>query len=147
MAAAHPKVSIGIDLGTSYSCVAAFKNGRAEVIANSQGNRITPSVVAFTDTERLVGEGAVTQKVLDPVNVIYNAKRFIGRNSDDPSFKGNTKKYPFKIDKDGKQVKFKVNHQQTERCLAPEKISAAVKRREEGYIAHSYVPNNFKGCC
>ena len=126
MASVHKKVSIGIDLGTSYSCVAAFKNGRAEVIANSQGDRITPSVVAFTEKERLVGEGAVTQKVLDPANVIYNAKRFIGRSWDDPTLRENTGKYPFGIEQSGNKVQFKVNYKKTETCLAPEEISAAV---------------------
>ena len=153
MATAHTKVSIGIDLGTSYSCVAAFKNGRAEVIANSQGDRITPSVVAFTDKERLVGEGAVTQKVLDPANVIYNAKRFIGRNWDDPTLKESTGKYPFKIEQSGKKVQFKVKYSKTETdtrksiraknknteaCVAPEEISAAVlakmKKTAEDYL-------------
>ena len=138
MATAHTKVSIGIDLGTSYSCVAAFKNGRAEVIANSQGNRITPSVVAFTEAERLVGEGAVTQKVIDPVNVIYNAKRFIGRRWDDPTLKENTGKYPFELVQSDNKVQFKVSHKQTERCLAPEEISAAVlakmKKTAEDYL-------------
>ena len=77
------KPSIGIDLGTTYSCVAVFQQGRAEVIANGQGSRITPSVVAFTERGRIVGEGAEVQKTLDPENTIYSAKRFIGRTPDD----------------------------------------------------------------
>ena len=77
------KPSIGIDLGTT--CVAVFQRGRVDVIANGQGSRITPSVVAFTETGRIVGEGAEVQKTLDPENTICSAKRFIGRMPDDPA--------------------------------------------------------------
>ena len=75
MRAKFVKPAIGIDLGTTYSCVAVFKDGRPEVIANSQGNRITPSIVAFTKKERFIGEGADIQRRLDPQNSIYNAKK------------------------------------------------------------------------
>ena len=132
------KPSIGIDLGTTYSCVAVFQQGRVEVIANSQGSRITPSVVAFTERGRIVGEGAEVQKTLDPENTIYSAKRFIGRTPDDPTINENRGKYPFKVGDDGKTMKFEVEFQKTKELVSPEEISAAVlahmKRIAEDYL-------------
>ena len=132
------KPSIGIDLGTTYSCVAVFQRGRVDVIANGQGSRITPSVVAFTETGRIVGEGAEVQKTLDPENTIYSAKRFIGRTPDDPAVNQNKAKYPFKVQSKGKKVEFKVDYEKKKQAFSPEQISAEVlshmKKMAEDYL-------------
>ena len=134
----NTKPSIGIDLGTTYSCVAVFQRGLVEVIANGQGSRITPSVVAFTEKGRFVGEGAEVQKNLDPENTIYSAKRFIGKTYDDPSIEENKGIYPFKIDNKNNKVEFKVDFKNKKQTFSPEQISAEVlahmKKIAEDYL-------------
>ena len=120
------KPSIGIDLGTTNSCVAVFRKGRVEVIANSQGSRVTPSVVAFTENGRIVGEGASVQRDLDPTNTVYSAKRFIGRLWKDPGVQHNLGKYPFKVQEKCGKVEIKVDFQKKSQAFRPEEISAAV---------------------
>ena len=88
---------IGIDLGTTYSCVGIFKNGRVEIIPTELGNRITPSYVAFTDEEKLVGESAKNQASLNPLRTIYVVKRLIGRKFEDKEVQRDMKYIPYKV--------------------------------------------------
>ncbi|CAB4387977.1 heat shock protein 70 [Rhizophagus irregularis] len=129
---------IGIDLGTTYSCVGVHVNGRVEILTNDQGNRITPSYVAFTDDERLIGDAAKNQYSNNPRNTIFDAKRLIGRRFSDKEVQQDIRHFPFKvIDKDGKPV-IQVTVKGEERIFTPEEISAMIlgKMKE---IAESYL--------
>jgi len=131
---------IGIDLGTTYSCVGVFKNGRVEIIANDQGNRITPSYVAFTaEGERLVGDAAKNQLTSNPENTIFDAKRLIGREWTDKAVQHDIKFYPFKVVEKSSKPHVKVETgSQGERTFTPEEISAMVlgkmKETAEAYL-------------
>jgi len=132
---------IGIDLGTTYSCVGVFKNGRVEIIANDQGNRITPSYVAFTaEGERLVGDAAKNQLTSNPENTVFDAKRLIGRDWTDKAVQNDIKFYPFKvIEKSSKpHVKVETGADKGDKTFAPEEISAMVlgkmKETAEAYL-------------
>jgi heat shock protein 5 len=119
---------VGIDLGTTYSCVGVYKGGDVEIIANDQGNRITPSYVAFTDTnERLVGDAAKNQATINPENTIFDVKRLIGREYSDESVQADKKLVPFKIvsNKEGKPY-ISIHQNGKESVYAPEEISAMV---------------------
>jgi heat shock protein 1/8 len=119
--------AIGIDLGTTYSCVGIFQNGRVEIIANDQGNRTTPSYVAFTDTERLIGDAAKNQTAMNPTNTVFDAKRLIGRKINDPLVQSDMKHWPFKVvPKDGDKPHIQVVYKGEEKVFSPEEISAMV---------------------
>jgi heat shock 70kDa protein 1/2/6/8 len=133
-------ISIGIDLGTTYSCVGIWQNERVEIIANDQGNRTTPSYVAFTDSERLIGDPAKNQVAMNPENSVFDAKRLIGRKWSDPVVQSDMKHWPFKVvqkagDKPAIQVQFKGEV----RLFSPEEISSMVlskmKETAEAYLS------------
>ncbi|KAN0032850.1 hypothetical protein ACTFIV_006782 [Dictyostelium citrinum] len=131
--------SIGIDLGTTYSCVAVWINGRVEIIANDQGNRTTPSYVAFNDTERLIGDAAKNQVAMNPKNSVFDAKRLIGRKFSDSEVQNDMKYWPFKVipnekDKPLIQVEFKGET----KTFSPEEISSMVLSKMKE-IAESYL--------
>jgi len=120
-------LAVGIDLGTTYSCVGIWQHDRVEVIANDQGNRTTPSYVAFTDTERLIGDSAKNQVAMNPHNTVFDAKRLIGRRFQDPGVQEDMKHFPFKvICKDGDKPAVEVKFKGETKIFAPEEISSMV---------------------
>jgi heat shock protein 5 len=133
---------IGIDLGTTYSCVGIFQNGKVEIIANEQGNRITPSYVAFTDKERLIGDAAKNQLALNPERTVFDVKRLIGRRFNDESVQRDMKLLPYKIvNKDGKPyIRVQIRDGE-EKTFSPEEISAMIlgkmKKIAEDYLGKS----------
>ncbi|KAJ6439633.1 molecular chaperone DnaK [Purpureocillium lavendulum] len=130
--------AVGIDLGTTYSCVGIFREDRCDIIANDQGNRTTPSFVAFTDTERLIGDAAKNQVAMNPHNTVFDAKRLIGRKFSDAEVQADMKHFPFKVvDKAGKPA-IEVEFKGEQKTFTPEEISSMVltKMRE---TAESYL--------
>ena len=130
--------AIGIDLGTTYSCVAHYTNDRVEIIANDQGNRTTPSYVAFTDTERLIGDAAKNQAAMNPANTVFDAKRLIGRKFADPEVQEDAKHFPFKITDKGGKPNIQVEFKGETKVFTPEEISSFILTKMKE-IAESYL--------
>nr|XP_027104462.1 heat shock cognate 70 kDa protein-like isoform X2 [Coffea arabica] len=136
--------AIGIDLGTTNSCVAVWQHDRVEIIPNDQGNRTTPSYVAFTNAERLIGDAAKNQVAMNPVNTVFDAKRLIGRSFSDSCVQDDIKLWPFKVIRGpGDKPMIVVTHKGKEKQFAAEEISSMVlgKMKE---IAEAYVGSTVK---
>jgi len=135
------KIAVGIDLGTTYSCVGVFQHGKVEIIANDQGNRTTPSYVAFTDTERLIGDPAKNQVAINPSNTIFDAKRLIGRKYADSTVQSDMKHWPFEVIDSDTKPKLKVEYKNEDKTFTPEEISSMVltkmKETAEAYLGTS----------
>ena len=134
-----PELSIGIDLGTTYSCVATWVNDRVEIIANDQGNRTTPSYVAFDENERLIGEGAKVQIGRNAANTIFDSKRFIGRRFTDETVQADLKHMSVNINADeNNKPRFNVTAYGAEKSFYPEEIAAMIlgklKATAESYL-------------
>jgi heat shock protein 5 len=131
---------VGIDLGTTYSCVGVYKDGNVEIIPNDQGNRITPSYVAFSDNnnERLVGDAAKNQATINPENTVFDVKRLIGRSFTDKSVQADKKLVPFQIVSEANKPRIKVTQDGKQVTFAPEEISAMVLGKMKA-IAESFL--------
>ena len=136
--------SVGIDLGTTYSCVGVWQNDRVEIIANDQGNRTTPSYVAFNETERLIGDAAKNQVAMNAFNTVFDAKRLIGRKFTDAAVQSDMKHWPFKVTGGvGGKPQIHVTYRNEEKTFAAEEISSMVliKMKE---IADAYLGKEVK---
>ena len=136
-------VCIGIDLGTTYSCVAVWRDNRAEIIANEQGNRTTPSYVAFTDNERLIGDGAFNQSANNPLNTVYDAKRLIGRNFNDPHLQSDKKLLSYNIVEKGGKPLISVQYKNEDKTYTPEEISSMILTKMKT-VAENYLGKEVK---
>tara|TARA_B110000977_G_scaffold199291_1_gene286241 strand:- start:2589 stop:4484 length:1896 start_codon:yes stop_codon:yes gene_type:complete len=136
-------VAIGIDLGTTYSAVGVWQNDRVEIIANDQGNRTTPSFVAFTDTERLIGDAAKNQAAMNPSNTVYDAKRLLGREYNSSEVQKEIKGFPFDVVNKNNKPIIKVDYMYENKEFAPEEISSMIllKMKE---IAQEFLGSDIK---
>ena len=138
------KLAIGIDLGTTTSCVSVFRNGKVEIIPNEFGDRTTPSIVSFTDNGILIGNPAKLQMINNPSNTIYNSKRFLGKKITDNEIKKDLKIYPFKIEK-GKNntIQFSITENKKIKKFTPEAILSNILLKLK-LIASKYLNTEVK---
>jgi L1 cell adhesion molecule like protein len=133
-----PQKSIGIDLGTTYSCVAVYQNGKVEIIANEQGNRTTPSWVSFTEEERLIGDAAKNASGQNIQNTVYEFKRMMGREFNDSVLQRDLKLFPFKVVNESSKPKVEINYKNEKKLFSAEELSAMIltkmKTIAEGYL-------------
>ncbi|KAH9401746.1 Heat shock 70 kDa protein 1-like [Tyrophagus putrescentiae] len=135
----NKKICIGIDLGTTYSCVGVIQHGNVEIIANEEGSRTTPSMVAFhADHDPLIGNSAKNEAALNPENTVFDSKRLIGRCFDDPNVQEDMKSWPFTVVSDAGRPRIKATHQGGVKYFPPEAISSMVlarmKETAEAYL-------------
>jgi L1 cell adhesion molecule like protein len=136
--------AIGIDLGTTYSCVGVWQNDRVEIIANDQGNRTTPSYVSFTEEERLVGDAAKNSASSNPKNTVFDAKRLLGRKFDDSAVKSDMKHWPFTVlEGANEKPMIEVMYKGEKKRFQPEEISAAVLQKMKA-TAEAYLGGEVK---
>ncbi|KAF4524572.1 hypothetical protein B566_EDAN015522 [Ephemera danica] len=133
--------SLGIDLGTTNSCVAVFQQGKVIIIANDQANRTTPSYVAFTDTECIIGDAAKNMASINPNNTIFGTKRLIGRRFDDATVRADMKNWPFKVSNENGAPKIQVEYKGETKCFSPEEIFSMLlvkmKETSEAYLGQT----------
>ena len=138
------QITIGIDLGTTYSCVGVYQNNTVEIIANAQGNRTTPSWVSFNETERLIGDGAKSAASSNPSNTIFDIKRLMGRKFNDPVVQQELKLLPYKVkESKGGNCEVEVQYKGETKRFSPEEISAMIltymKETAEAYLGDKVV--------
>merc|ERR1711917_166680 len=132
------RVAVGIDLGTTYSCVGIFQHGKVEIIANDQGNRTTPSYVAFTDSERLIGDAAKNQVAMNPSNTVFDAKRLIGRKFNDDAVQADMKHWSFDVVDESGRPKIEVEFKGEKKRFAAEEISSMILTKMKE-VAEAYL--------
>lgn len=138
------KTVIGIDLGTTYSCVGVWQNDRVEIIASDTGNRTVPSMVSFTDTERIIGDAAKSAAAAFPRSTVFDAKRMIGREFKDPHLQSDMKHFPYDVIDDGKgRPQIVVETKDGQKKFYPEEVSAMVLQKMKS-IAESYLGKTVK---
>ncbi len=133
------KIAIGIDLGTTYSCVGIYRNGQVQIISNDQGSNTTPSWVSFSDTERLIGEGAKTQSIRNSTNTIYESKRLIGRKFTDESVQKDIKNFSYNVTSDSNNNPvINTEYKGEMKTFSPTEIAAMILSKMKD-IAESYL--------
>ncbi|CAF5013485.1 unnamed protein product, partial [Rotaria socialis] len=138
------RIGIGIDLSTSYSCVGVFRHGKVEIIPNEEGNRITPSYVAFTDEEILIGGAAKNQVAMNPYNAVFNTQRLIGRKYSDETVQADMKNWSFKVINVAEKPKIQVQYKHETKVFTPEEISSLILAKMKE-IAETYLGQEVTG--